>query len=90
MHSGVVRTDDALAAASTPSAMLAASCSGCHSLSRSASASIPNLQKLSATQIKTALLAFRSGNNAATVMNRIARGYSDAQIDLLATYLARQ
>ncbi len=90
MHSEVLRTDDALAAASTPGAMLAASCSGCHGLSSNGSASIPNLHVLTAVQIKTALLAFRNGSNTATVMHHIARGYNEAQIDLLATHLARQ
>jgi sulfide dehydrogenase cytochrome subunit len=36
------------------------------------------------------MLAFRSGKRSGTVMNRIAKGYSDEDIELLAGYLATQ
>jgi len=34
--------------------------------------------------------AFQEGKRLATVMHQIAKGYSDAQIDLLAGYLSAQ
>ncbi len=34
------------------------------------------------------LMAFKSGKREGTVMNRIAKGYSDAEIAAIAKYLA--
>jgi sulfide dehydrogenase cytochrome subunit len=34
--------------------------------------------------------AFRSGERKATVMNRIARGYSDPQLEAMAAYFSAQ
>ena len=47
---------------------------------------MPNLEGYSAEDIRTAVIAFRDDENA-TVMNRIARGYTDADIEQIAAYL---
>lgn len=69
-------------------AVLAASCSGCHEGAQSSQA-IPSLHQRTATEIQAALLAFRSDRRQGTVMNKIAKGYTDAEIEILAEYLAR-
>ena len=40
--------------------------------------------------ILTRLRGFRDGSRPSTVMQQIARGYSDAQLELIAGYFARQ
>lgn len=65
----------------------AASCSGCHAPTAPATA-IPSLRGRTAADIKSALLAFKADARAATVMDRIAKGFSEAEIDALATWLA--
>jgi cytochrome c553 len=50
---------------------------------------VPALAKLPAQQIMTALQAFRAGTRPATVMDRIAKGYSDEEIDAIAQWYAR-
>jgi sulfide dehydrogenase cytochrome subunit len=37
----------------------------------------------------TMLKAFRSGERPSTVMGRLAKGYSDAEIDALAAYFSQ-
>jgi len=36
------------------------------------------------------MLAFKSGTRPATIMHQLAKGYTDEQIRLLATYFASQ
>ncbi len=67
-------------------ALLSASCTGCHTTQTDSDNVIPNLDGYTADDIRAALVAFREDNNA-TVMNRIARGYSDSEIDQIASYL---
>lgn len=47
---------------------------------------IPPLQGLEAGEIETTLLRFKSGELQGTVMNRIAKGYTDLEIKALARY----
>jgi cytochrome c553 len=49
---------------------------------------IPSLQGLSAADIETAMTAFRTGAREATVMDRIAKGFSDEDIRTIAEWLA--
>jgi sulfide dehydrogenase cytochrome subunit len=41
------------------------------------------------TETADAMRAYKSGDRAATIMNRIAKGFSDAEIDALARYFAK-
>jgi cytochrome c553 len=66
----------------------AASCLGCHPAAADAGP-VAALAKLPAQQIVTALQAFRAGTRPATVMDRIAKGFSDDEIDAIAQWYAR-
>ena len=46
------------------------------------------MTELSADQIAAALAAFRSGERPATVMNRIAKGFSEAESLAIAEWVA--
>lgn len=65
--------------------LLAASCTGCHD----GSGGITRLDALSPQSIAAALLGFRTGEREGTLMNRIARGYDDRQIAMLARHFGR-
>ncbi len=69
---------------------LAATCAACHGTEGQAVPGQPMLALAGLTreQIATQLHAFRDGSRPATVMQQIAKGYSDEQIDALATYFA--
>ena len=58
-------------------------CSGCHR----ENAAVPRLGS-DAKRIEAAMLEFRTGEREATVMGRIARGYSEREIAALAAVLA--
>jgi cytochrome subunit of sulfide dehydrogenase len=65
----------------------AASCSGCHAATSQA---IPNIYGRDADATRSALLAFRNGSMPATVMTRIAKGFSEDEIGSIAAWLATQ
>ncbi|AWN50852.1 c-type cytochrome [Methylobacterium sp. 17Sr1-1] len=71
-----------VAAAAPPGA---SSCSGCHGAPGGA---VPSLIGHSAEDIAASLSAFRSGARPATVMNRIAKGFSESESRAIADYLA--
>lgn len=71
---------------------LAANCAQCHGTDgRPAPGSILRpLAGRDRAELEKALDAFKAGHVAATVMDQIARGYSDAEIAALADYFARR
>jgi cytochrome c553 len=68
----------------------ASSCSGCHPAAAGVPTPVPRLAGVAAAQIETAMAQFRSGTRPATVMNRIAKGFSDAEIAAIAAWYAGQ
>ncbi len=69
---------------------LAATCSACHNVTGKAEAGMPSLAGQSRDQILQALREFRDGKRSGTVMNQLAKGYTDAQLDLISAYFAAQ
>lgn len=76
-----------LAAADIPPAVLAAPCSTCHGPGGKSPGAIPSLDRLGADAVRTALLAYRRGELQGTIMNRLARGFIEPEIDAIATHL---
>jgi cytochrome c553 len=68
----------------------ASSCSGCHPASLKVETSIPPIRGRDAAEITAAMAAFRSGERPSTVMGRIAKGFSDDEIRVIAAWLAQQ
>jgi len=67
----------------------ASSCTGCHA----ASAGIEAMASLAGRpqeKIAEAMIAFRSGQRPATIMNRLAKGFTDAEIQAIAAWYAAQ
>ncbi len=71
---------------------LAATCANCHGTQGRAieGGSVPGLAGMPASTIVEQLKAFKAGARPATVMHQLAKGYSDAQIEQVATYFAAQ
>jgi len=77
----------ALAAEAPPGA---ASCTGCHPANANVDTPAPRLAGRDAAELAAALQAFRSGRRPATVMDRIAKGFSDDEIKSIAAWYAAQ
>ncbi len=71
---------------------LAATCANCHGTDGKAvtGSSVVPLAGLEKSYLVAQLKAFKSGARPATVMHQISKGYSDAQIDVLAGYFSVQ
>ncbi|MEM9573391.1 MAG: hypothetical protein AAF996_18145 [Pseudomonadota bacterium] len=65
-------------------AVLALACTGCHSEGGGA---IVSLSDHDTSQLRAALLQYKSELDGTTVMHRLARGYTEADIDLVSAYL---
>lgn len=68
--------------------VLADACAACHGTDGKSPSTIPSIQGKSADYMVQRLMAFKSGEREGTVMNRIAKGYSDAEISAIAKHLA--
>ena len=62
----------------------ASSCLGCHGAQPT---SLPSLSNLSASDIETAMEQYRSGAREATLMNRIAKGFTPDESKAIARWL---
>ena len=65
----------------------ASSCLGCHGAQPT---SLPSLSNLSAAEIEAAMEQFRSGSREATLMNRIAKGYTPEESKAIAAWLGKK
>lgn len=63
-------------------------CYTCHATDDGRSGEIPKLTGISAKRLEEKLLLFRLDQEQATIMNRIAKGYSEDEIKVIADYLA--
>jgi sulfide dehydrogenase cytochrome subunit len=68
----------------------AASCSGCHAAKPNVDTAVPRLAGQDPTAMVAALQAFRTGRRPATVMDRIAKGFSDDEIKAIAAWYGAQ
>ena len=64
--------------------LLTITCAGCHGPGGHSPGSIPSIFGRTSASIAETLRAFRDDRRPATMMNRIAKGYSDGEIDAVA------
>jgi cytochrome c553 len=70
---------------------LAATCANCHGTNGQVRGeTVKPLAGVSADKIVAAINDYKSGAQPATIMHQIAKGYSDAQIKLIAAHFAAQ
>ena len=86
---GVASIAAAVVASAEPPAG-AAACSGCHPASPRVTSPVPRLTGVDQAAIVRAFQEFRSGQRPATVMDRIAKGFTDDEIQAIAAWFATQ
>ncbi|MEM7640473.1 MAG: cytochrome c [Pseudomonadota bacterium] len=79
-------SNDSVAVQTGSAAALVVACSGCHSSSNGA---IASLDLYKADLLREAMIGYKSETDGTTVMHRIARGYSDEEIDLITAELTK-
>jgi sulfide dehydrogenase cytochrome subunit len=68
----------------------AASCSGCHAASPNVQTPVPPLNGRPAAEIVSRMTAFKSGERKGTIMDRIAKGFSDEETRAIAAWYEQQ
>ena len=68
----------------------ASSCSGCHASSSTAATPVPRLIGRNPAELIQAMSAFRTGQRPSTIMDRIAKGFTDDEIAAIANWYAAQ
>ena len=68
----------------------ASSCSGCHPPSSSVEVKVPPIRGRDPGEVVAAMQQFRAGERPSTVMGRIAKGFSDNEVQAIAAWLAVQ
>ena len=69
---------------------LANTCFSCHGTDGKSAGAMPTIAGKSAAYIVEKLTSFKSGALESTIMGRIAKGFSDAEIDALAKFFSGQ
>ncbi len=80
----------ALDAATLHSRALAATCANCHGTDGRTfdGSAIPSLAGMPKDYMVIQFKAFKDGTRPATVMHQLAKGYTDQQVEALATYFS--
>lgn len=70
--------------------VLASSCAACHGTGGNSLGGMPVLAGLDAGYFAKQMMAFKTGEQASTVMHHHAKGLTPEEIDLLAEHFSRQ
>lgn len=71
-----------------PTPLIAQSCAGCHGQSGAGMGAIPGIAGIDHETFVRIWAEFRANERPATIMGRIARGFTDAEVEELAAYFA--
>jgi sulfide dehydrogenase cytochrome subunit len=86
----LVASGAAASAASPEPPAGASSCTGCHAAGPRVDTTVPRLVGRSAADIVAQMQAFKTGQKQSTVMDRIAKGFTDAEVQAIAEWYAQQ
>jgi cytochrome subunit of sulfide dehydrogenase len=78
------------AAPTEPGRDVAATCAACHGTDGRSRGGVPSLAGRNKNELVQAMRAFRDGQRPSTIMQQLAKGYSDAEIEAAAAYFADQ
>ena len=71
--------------------MLGNPCAGCHGVNGASMAgTMPTIGGQSSSYLEKTMKAYRDGSRSSTIMERVARGYDDAQITAMSEFFAKQ
>jgi cytochrome subunit of sulfide dehydrogenase len=70
--------------------LAAEGCIGCHGPNGSGAGATPALAGRDASELRAMLLAFRANERPGTIMGRVARGYTEAELGQVSEHFARQ
>src|SRR2546427_5703748 len=69
---------------------IAASCANCHGMNGASIRPMPSLAGVPRADLVNRMQEFKSGKRAGTIMPQLAKGYTDEQLESVATWFAKQ
>jgi sulfide dehydrogenase cytochrome subunit len=69
--------------------LAAEGCIGCHGPNGTGAGGIPAIAGRDAAELRTLMIAFRANERPGTIMGRVARGYTEAEIAAVSEHFAR-
>lgn len=69
---------------------VAATCAACHGTDGRSRGAIPSLAGRDRNELARAMRDFREGRRPSTIMQQIAKGYTEAEIEAAAAYFSAQ
>ena len=85
----VISTAQLANANQVPAAILVGTCFSCHGDGGKSAGAMPSINSMEARQFEMDMKAFRDGKRASTIMQRIAKGFTDDEIKVISEYLAK-
>ena len=70
--------------------MLASNCATCHGTNGASVGGMPGLAGRPRAALLQMLREYRDGKRPATIMHQLAKGYTDAQLEAVSSYLSAQ
>lgn len=77
-------------APATPFPYFVANCFNCHGTEGKAASAIPPIAGRDRAYLEETLKAYKAGSRPATIMQQLAKGYTDEEIAVLADYFAQR
>jgi sulfide dehydrogenase cytochrome subunit len=69
--------------------LAAEGCTGCHGPNGAGAGGVPAIAGRDAAELRALMAAFRANERPATIMGRVARGYTEAEIAAMAEHFAQ-
>lgn len=69
--------------------LAAEGCLGCHGPNGAGAGAVPGIAGRDAAELRAQLAAFRANERPGTIMGRVARGYTEAELAAVAEHFAR-
>lgn len=90
LGSALVAAALAIGPARAQAPLAAEGCIGCHGPNGSGAGGVPAIAGRDASELRTMLIAFRTNERPGTIMGRVARGYTEAELAEMSEHFARQ
>jgi sulfide dehydrogenase cytochrome subunit len=85
---GMMCMTQPVGAAGASGRTIGVTCNGCHGTGGRSKGSVPSLYRRPVNQLEKAMRDFKKDKRPATIMDRIAKGYTDREITEMSKYFA--
>ena len=90
LFAGLLLAASSVAIANPAALMVSSPCAGCHGTNGASLGEAPVIAGLSSMYLNATMKNYRSGARYSTIMERIAKGYDDAQIAAMSDFFSKQ